>query len=560
MGQVFGNTPTNKAERQVVRKLQEFSPPDWLIFPNRHYTYKEGSRIYEKEVDAIVLVPGKGMVVLEVKGTERVEVDDRGIWWRSYENKRERIEGDLPHEQACKNMHNMQKLLARELGVDLFPGCFAWLVVYPRGEITGRLDLFESHLLVDSKSMQRIVNRCRQVLEERGTDAQGVLFSANVVDKLRTLLSYERFKLKPVDTEVDVEEDLCRIDELTVQQFAVLRGLLDWPSLAIVGPAGSGKTVIAIWHLQDAIATGKRALYVCFNKRLAEFLGRMQPDLAKYITSVDRFFLDFAGVSVPTGLDQAGITKFFREDLPGFALDKIADEEAGEPLDLLVIDEGQDFSATQRGVLQELRAESGQLVVFADKRQDLFRAATDSEYATDAYFTLSYNCRNTISINDAANGLSQAEPIIKSMPGIPDGVAPTVLVANNGPLMAQRAWKLASNWTTEGGVTILSPYKLENSCMANAPRGHGLVLSTELEALDSGGDVYFSTVRGFKGLESSAVILIHALIPSEAESSVFRVEDLYVACTRARARLAIICPDQVAGDWYEKMIRSAPRI
>ncbi len=62
------------------------------------------------------------------------------------------------------------------------------------------------------------------------------------------------------------------------------------------------------------------------------------------------------------------------------------------------------------------------------------------------------------------------------------------------------------------------------------------------------GYVYFSTIRSFKGLEAGLVVLVHAEKPGASQS--FSIEDLYVACTRARSRLAIIAGSESAYQWY----------
>jgi superfamily I DNA and RNA helicase len=82
-----------------------------------------------------------------------------------------------------------------------------------------------------------------------------------------------------------------------------------------------------------------------------------------------------------------------------------------------------------------------------------------------------------------------------------------------------------------------------------------LELSEELVDMGRSGKVYFSTIRSFKGIESPAIILIDADIPSDAHGSAFRMEDLYVACTRPTARLAIISSNASAVEWFSQSAR-----
>jgi hypothetical protein len=51
--------------------------------------------------------------------------------------------------------------------------------------------------------------------------------------------------------------------------------------LRVIGTAGSGKTQLAVQAMKDAAASGKRALYVCFNRPLADHIARVAPEGAR---------------------------------------------------------------------------------------------------------------------------------------------------------------------------------------------------------------------------------------------------------------------------------------
>ncbi|MFX7329315.1 hypothetical protein ABTI69_21230, partial [Acinetobacter baumannii] len=48
--------------------------------------------------------------------------------------------------------------------------------------------------------------------------------------------------------------------------------------LRVVGTAGSGKTQLALAEYSAAIAAGRRPLYVCFNRPLADHLAHIAPE------------------------------------------------------------------------------------------------------------------------------------------------------------------------------------------------------------------------------------------------------------------------------------------
>ena len=75
-------------------------------------------------------------------------------------------------------------------------------------------------------------------------------------------------------------------------------------------------------------------------------------------------------------------------------------------------------------------------------------------------------------------------------------------------------------------------------------------VTEDIENLGKAGYVFFSTIKAFKGLEAENVILIHADIPGRIAA--LEEEDLYVACSRATGRLAILTNSDEALSWYSR--------
>ena len=99
---------------------------------------------------------------------------------------------------------------------------------------------------------------------------------------------------------------------------------------------------------------------------------------------------------------------------------------------------------------------------------------------------------------------------------------------------------------------FISPFRLANTCVDTLRRGHGLELTEDIRNLGRPGFVYFSTIKSFKGLEAQQVILRHADVPDRSQA--FASEDLYVACTRATGRLAILVSTEEASNWFTQNI------
>lgn len=547
MPRVMGPVPANKWEREVLHQFKLQLPPDWIVVSSVCWTlqtnrYESGSSyVRDGQADFVVLVPDMGMVVAEVKGSREFRIADDGRWYRREPSGQEALLDESPFEQATRNMHELKDVVAKQGSYLQFPGQFAYVVIYPNGSASQVPPMFDVSTLVTRQHMNQLASRLRHALEARPTVKRTESFTRSVAERVAGILTCRAFAITKADSELDVEADASKVDELTRQQFAALRGVFDLPRVAVVGPAGSGKTLLAIWRLRALLDAGARALYVCFNKNLAALLRQQNPEQADAIVNVDKFFREHC----PHG-HSSSTDKYFREELPSKAMDVASSLPDVDKYDAIIVDEGQDFSELQLIALYEfLKPSRAQWVFFADWRQDLFQAGPGATVGAEVLFRLYHNCRNTVCINGATNAyLGQR---IEPMPGLPVGERPLIVVASSQSAMAQRAWELAKQWSPEGGVVILSPFRLENSAMAQSKRGHGLVLSEDLSDLGKPGTAYFSTIRAFKGIEAAVVIVVDADVPDA--NPVFMLEDLYVACTRATARLALLTKNIKTEEW-----------
>ena len=79
-------------------------------------------------------------------------------------------------------------------------------------------------------------------------------------------------KLQPRIADI-FERERRKIDELTQQQFHILKMLRRYRRAAIVGGAGTGKTLLAMEKAQQLADAGYRVLFLCFNRTLADWLS-----------------------------------------------------------------------------------------------------------------------------------------------------------------------------------------------------------------------------------------------------------------------------------------------
>lgn len=551
MARLLGTLPLNGAEKKVVLALKEQCPPDWIVIPGVRWAIRDRF-VRDGEADAVVLAPNLGLLVVEVKGSAEIRVSN-GEWERLENGKWIPVE-PTPVEQAMGNAHTVCRILREEhRWSGQFPGLFGWLVVYPNGNASRVPAAFDSSTLATRAHMDHLGRKARDALLARGNEELGAQFTRALVEKAAVTLTSSDFRLVPADGAEEVLDDKAAIEALTRQQFHALSGLFQMPSVAIVGPAGSGKTVLALWHLQALHESGRRAVYVCFNKVLAESLRLANPTLSDCIKSVDRLFGEIA----PSAARTSDPTHFHREHLPTEVFDRVTSQWNEEKkYDAVLVDEAQDFSDTQILALSVLRRKEGSWALFLDRQQDLYRVAPGGDVQADVVFRLQYNCRNTSLVNRAANGVSGNQ--VESHPDVPPG-APVQVEFVKRDQMANRAYQLASQWNGQvkgkdghaPTIAILSPYVLERSAMAGHDRGHGIELRQSINGLGAKATAYFSTIKSFKGLEADCVVLVDAKLPG---GPALAHEDLYVACTRAKLRLVLLTDDQVNKSGLEQAV------
>jgi superfamily I DNA/RNA helicase len=233
-------------------------------------------------------------------------------------------------------------------------------------------------------------------------------------------------------------------------------------------------------------------------------------------------------------------------------MDSFFSSSTDNKYDAIIVDEGQDFGDFRIMALYQLLADDkSQWLYFADSKQDLYGQGTDETLGAEVTFRLYHNCRNTERVNAATNKVCGGE--VKSMPGIPSGEVPHISVCKP-EFMAQKAWSLVHELSSDGGAAILSPFKLENSCMKDAKKAYGLNLTEDISKLGEPGFVFYSTIKSFKGLEARHIILVH--IDKPGMILALGKEDLYVAFTRATARLDIITSKFETETWLSDLLLS----
>ena len=565
---------SNKGERDVYERLQTQLPKAWTVFHHYLACWWVGDYLRDFEADFIVVAPDKGLLCLEVKGSHGYDSQD-GKWYRiSRDDRREPTSN--PFEQAMRNKHMIVQRIAQKVfsvGKEDFPGLFGHVVIYPFGKVHGKLpNSSEPQVMLMHKHMDKLGEHLPQAFKLWGCDQRAKAFTP---EKHTKVIEFLKDDAKFVQVlAADADEDDRRIEELTRHQYEAFRSVLENARVLVTGPAGSGKTMIALWAAgamaQEAREAGTplKILFLCYSRTLPHLIKEQYGATPGFevhsFFSLCKTIVEGSGTlsfgAPPTESDDN--QSFWCEKAPALfvqALDSVADSSK---YDAIFVDEAQDFHKDWWLPLQLLLKDpdEGPLYLFLDPDQAGVFGHGDKYPSTRQTFKckLRENCRNTKAI--AAYCGRPINKRIKVFERSPVGKPPEILPAMSSVNERSDAVRTVVNrFLAEGfhpsRIALLSPWKPTNEGSAiSLLQRIGVypvrVGRESLRAWLDGKCIFASTVKSFKGLEADCVVLVD--VPEAREDSSFNFSDLYVAASRARICLVVIPSSSVA----ENQLRS----
>jgi superfamily I DNA/RNA helicase len=360
-----------------------------------------------------------------------------------------------------------------------------------------------------------------------------------------------------------IADDRAELLLASREQELVLNRARSRRRVEVVGPAGSGKSMLAAEKARRLAREGYRTLLVCFNQRLATTVMRDLADTPApgglEITTFHRLcerLGTIAGVlpKRPTPIPPA----WWDETLPT-AFEAAIDALPGERFHAIVVDEGQDFARGWLETLDFLLRSPGEdtLWVFHDPGQALYRDDVVGELGLER-LELHENWRNPQSVAELAGRFyTGGEEISAYREG---GVRHRVIEASPGPAALDELRKVLHELTEVERVppweiVVLSGGSADKSD-AWRTRRFGNVVLWNAAINDDGTSkglppeqvpeepedcVIFETVRRFKGLEREVVVVV------EVPETAGRLDQLlYVALTRATTQLAVVAGPGIA--------------
>jgi len=514
MGRVYRGSgsedTTSTAELDLFDAFEKLPQP-YQVFHSVSWIAHETRKGSVGEIDFLIAHPEKGLLVIEVKGGQ-IALKRQGMRqkWTSTSYWNEETEIGDPIAQAERNRRNLQAWLENDVRTRRFSYAIFTAVAFPDMIVNSdiRPD-FPKAIVIDAedvknlgKTLDRIFTYWKDHADQKNTQMSGKA----AVDALKELIVPSRQLGKVVS--VIFERERKKIEELTRRQFHVLNMLNNYRRAAIVGGAGTGKTMIAMEKAKQLALSGFRVLFLAFNRNITQWIAQTLRD-ENIVVSTFYGFVSQTMQWAETSQDDGGDFYNDAPDLLINAAQRVRETRIDLLFDAIIVDEAQDFKDMWWVAITEMlkSQDAGVLYIFYDDNQQLYQ---DRQYIPieGHPFTLVDNCRNTQSIHAAMlpYALREADSFCDG----PEGRPVTVISADTAEQQSKALRKLCYQLVESGipieEVAVLTPAAEERSQWKTGDILGNFVMTWDLNTnLDNA--IRVSTIHGYKGLETSVIIM-----------------------------------------------------
>ena len=507
------------AEQDLLQTLERGLSAAYTLFYSVDWSMGAGPQERHGEIDIVVLNQAGDVMLVEVKAG-KVDFEPGGIF-KTYGEHRKSVTAQLGLQYSA---------LRTRLQDARLPVHLSHLLVLPNMRVQTQTVQWPRERIIDSDGIGSIVSTITALLGP-GNSREELL--------ARVLAFFEnRFQVA-----LDVSALAGSIGQTATRLSA---GLAVWvpriyaPSgvIRVCGTAGSGKTQLALRLLKDADAAGQKAAYICYNRALADHIGRLAPvrttaetfhELALRVTRRSGAVVNF---SLPNafGIMATHCTETLAQSAPD--------------LDLLVLDEMQDMQPQWvQAMLSRLKS-SGKAVLLEDPNQQLYEDREAFDIPDAVTVTSHENFRTPRALVSLINGLHLTPQEIQAC-SPHEGQIPDPIVYASAQNIERCTVAAVERCLQRGfglrDVALVSLCGRAHSVLQGADRLGPWTLNhfngqydEGGNALWSGGQLLIDSVRRFKGQAALAVVLTECDL---AQFTPLNRRLLFVGLTRARVHL-----------------------
>lgn len=511
-------------EQEVYESLAKLDDRIY-IFHSLRWTGSEKSRDGQGEADFVVFDPEQGIMILEVK-SGIMEWSSRQWTQTNRKTGQSRTIFD-PEAQANRSKFAILELIKNDKVLPANCECRVCHAVWFPSHPVARDCLppnIKPDMMLDQTDLVNPDRAIDRAFAFWATKYPHKTLLKNQIDSvLRAIAPVFKSALSLKGKYQDIYR---RMIAMTDQQVAVLNFLDLQKRAAIIGSAGTGKTVIALEKARRLAANGDLTLLLCFNRALKEHLARIESNSS---VIVENFHGLMAKIheSDDMSLDAKVET----------SLEALLDGHIPWPYKHVIVDEGQDFKNLWIETMETLT--SGVFYVFSDPNQSVQRKKMPTWIEqSPCRLQLTKNCRNTYAIQRTAYRSIRLALMDKRK----DHGSRVKL---HGPESNEKSLSIIRKLTKRQSdifgddmdVAILTINTEKNSLLTGCVE----IAGTPLGDPNEEGSLRFSSIRRFKGLEATCVILIDVDPRRFVDETYKRL--FYVGSSRAVAELHVILSD-----------------
>lgn len=561
----------SNAERKIFEWFQNAPGTDkWIVLHSLGIATH--NKVIYGETDFLVLAPKLGIFAIEVKGG-RVRREN-GIWYftNRYGKTNSKVRG--PFDQARDGIFSIVDAMKKRIDIEhrhIENVLFGYGVMFPDIEFTStgieeeQWQVFDSR---DGANVKQFIKRLSDGAKAKWESHYGPVNDSKLPDSsdvryIASLLRGDFDCTVPMSAQLRNASDA--LIALTKEQYRCLDQLDDNPRCLIQGPAGTGKTLLAIEEVKKSVARGEKVALFCFNANLADWLSSYFENMPeavrpKYIGTFHKYMTQVAreaGLLPIYPQDSNKIQQYYQSDLPEAAA--IALLDGGELYDKIVVDEAQDLirdsylevmsTCLEKGLSRgrwTMFGDFSMQAIYADGMSGAGMIEKLEDQTAFIRFKLTINCRNTKPICkeiETVTGFKAPHNLWTKVDGPPVQYITWSTMENQCKKLQTLLKQLADAHISPEQITILSPKRRDDSVVSMLD-GYPI----KDFKVPIGVNTTFCTIQAYKGLENTVIIL------TDIEN--FSSDKLmYVGLSRACSGLFILETDAAKREYDNLLMR-----
>ena len=550
MAKIYGTLSSESSEK-VRSYLDKYLNDDWIIYHN----FVLDKNFNDGEVDFLILHKTLGGIVLEVKGGGiETSLNKNGNYnWFSINRDNQKNGIRNPYQQSHDQANKLRRYVA-DLKTIGHKFNFVNAAAFPDID---KVD-FESPDMNNLNTFPRLRfnENLSQNFKKLIQNVKQPTHSEKILNQLHSYILPVFTTNQTLQSSFDLMEE--EFQTITEEQFKTMEELEDNPKFFIQGPAGTGKTLIAINFVKRMVANNKNVLFVCMTNALGTYLRSQFKETDNiYVGNIHSVLKEVKNevLSKFKGKNNKELDTYASEklkwesevDIPGFEKQIEFDienlyklfEMLNKKIDCVVIDECQDFKYNWQEGLQmiSLYQEDSKFFIFGDPNQaaskDTWKPLFDQPVRK-----LKKNLRNSNEINAFVNDIFN---IKAENSGVTDGLNVNQFTLT-GDLknqqkqtekeLAKVLFDLKEKGIDFSDVAILglkeSHIKFIKSIKA---------LGKKIEDIEN---LLVDSSLRYKGLEKDVIISVYPDFPSDTSSKSRLYAQIYTGITRPKKLLYLI--------------------